>query len=233
MAGLEGIDGHAVQALLKLESSLPATLRHRVEAIQATVLTLGGPGPALDLDVLMTVAGATRDHRQITADYTTHGGTALRRTLQPHRIVRVTDRWYLIAWDLRAADWRTLRLDRLGPDLRLGPRFVPRALDDSEVLTAVSEGVTDRPYRWHAVLTAHAAVSEVGEVIGPTRSRVTAVDPTTTRITGGGDDLTAMALWILSLPFEVTLHEPAEVVPHLERLAARAARLSTSTPSAP
>lgn len=224
VSGLNGLDETAVLALAKLEQSLPSMLRARIQAIQNSVLTLTGPGPIVNVEVLLTAASAIREHRQLHAQYRTHSGAVLARVLEPHRIVRVTDRWYLIAWDVTVFDWRTLRLDRLVPRLPLGTTFAPHDIDDAAVAAAVADGITSRPYRWRTTMTVIAPAEAVGELVSVTRGRVTRVDAATSLVTGGGDDLAAMALWITGLPFEVIVHEPIELREHLEQVATRARR---------
>ena len=35
------------------------------------------------------------------------------RYVEPHRLVSLGRRWYLVAWDLDRGDWRSFRIDRL------------------------------------------------------------------------------------------------------------------------
>lgn len=37
------------------------------------------------------------------------------RRVEPHHLVSWGGRWYLVAWDLDRADWRTFRADRIDP----------------------------------------------------------------------------------------------------------------------
>ena len=98
---LAGIEEAALQALIKLEQSLPAMLRRRVDTLQRVVIPLTGPGPIVAIDTLMTVASAARDTLQLRIDYTSHKGTKIRRLVEPHRVVHVADLWYLVAWGHR------------------------------------------------------------------------------------------------------------------------------------
>ena len=45
---------------------------------------------------------------------------------ETHHLVVRGGRWYLVAWDLDRADWRTFRADRITPKVPTGPRFAPR-----------------------------------------------------------------------------------------------------------
>ncbi|GAA2631743.1 hypothetical protein Adu01nite_27320 [Paractinoplanes durhamensis] len=46
-------------------------------------------------------------------------------------------RWYVVAWDLDRADWRTFRVDRIALRTPNGPRFTPRDLP--ELTAAVAD----------------------------------------------------------------------------------------------
>ena len=222
--GLAGLEEAAIGALVKLEQSLPSPLRHRVEAISRTVLSLTGPGPVTDVAVLLAVASATRGFQQLRIDYVGHGGRASSRWVEPHRLVRAEDRWYLLAWDVGRADWRTFRLDRLTPRLPYGRRFTPRPLPDADVAARVGQGITTRPYRYRVRLTAFAPAAVVGEVVGLRRGQVRPLDAERCEVTGGGDDLGQMAAWVAGLGVDVLVHEPPELHDHLTTLAARLER---------
>ncbi|MDX5574184.1 YafY family protein, partial [Streptomyces sp. ID01-9D] len=123
--GIEGIGESSVRALAKLEQVLPNRLRRRVGALGAfTVPMLHGPeASAVDPGVLTELAGACRDAERLRFAYRTHDGEDSRRTVEPHRLVCTERRWYLVAWDLERADWRTFRVDRITPTPPHGPRF--------------------------------------------------------------------------------------------------------------
>ncbi len=56
-----------------------------------------------------TVAGNER----LRFSYRAADGTESRRLTEPHRLVSTGRRWYLVAYDLDRADWRTFRVDRV------------------------------------------------------------------------------------------------------------------------
>ena len=102
-----GIEETSLRALAKLEQVLPSRLRHRVSALARAVVALPGTGPAVDADVLTAIAAAVRAHERLRFDYADHGGATSRRDTEPHRLVHTGRRWYLVAWDVTRADWRT------------------------------------------------------------------------------------------------------------------------------
>jgi hypothetical protein len=111
--------------------------------------------PQLDLDVLLAVSAAVRRREVLRFDYgavatsSASGpaeqavgghGTPLAppRRVEPHHVVASDRRWYLVAWDLDRADWRTFRLDRMSPRVPTGPRFAPRDLPGGDVRAFVA-----------------------------------------------------------------------------------------------
>ncbi|MET9220523.1 WYL domain-containing protein [Streptomyces sp. NPDC003300] len=84
------------------------------------------------------------------------------RRVEPHHLVARGGRWYLLAWDLDRADWRTFRADRIRPRTPTGPRFTPRDLPGGDVAAFVTarfrgaeapaRGAADWPCRGVVVL---------------------------------------------------------------------------------
>jgi predicted DNA-binding transcriptional regulator YafY len=231
--GLAGIEESALSALAKVEQSLPSRYRHRVQLLQQAVVPLTGPGPQTDLDVLLVVAAAVRDHQRLRADYRRHDGTESRRTLEPHRIVHAGHVWYLLAWDLERADWRTLRLDRLAPVLPAGPRFTPRELPDPDPGRFTAAGITTNVYRYHCRATFHAAAEVVAASITPTIGVVTPVDATTCEVVCGSNSLDEVVLWFGLLDADFEVHEPPELRDRLKVLGRRLASAGAVSGPAP
>src|SRR5215213_2450602 len=117
--GVAGVAESSVSALTKVVQVMPPRLRRRVEALQAMTVEAGlGAGsvaPAVDPGVLTTVAQACRDTVRLRFAYTAADGTASDREVEPARLALLGRRWYLVAYDLGRHDWRSFRLDRLGP----------------------------------------------------------------------------------------------------------------------
>src|SRR5215213_7208651 len=112
-ASVTGIEETAVRALVKLEQVLPSHLRRRVRALQAATTTVPTGGPTVDPQCLTVLAAACRDHERVRFAYSGRDGAESRREVEPHSLVNVGRRWYLVAWDRRREDWRTFRVDRI------------------------------------------------------------------------------------------------------------------------
>src|SRR3954447_5276985 len=99
-ASVTGIEETSVRALVKLEQVLPSHLRRRVNALQTATVTLATSGsPTVDPETLTAIAGACRDRERLRFDYRGRDGIESRRIVEPHTLVNLGRRWYLVAWD--------------------------------------------------------------------------------------------------------------------------------------
>jgi predicted DNA-binding transcriptional regulator YafY len=158
---VEGMAESSVRALAKVVRVMPARLRRRVEALRAVTVPAvwgGGTGPVVDPAALTTVALACREEERLTFGYTAADGAATERHAEPHRLVPSGRRWYLVAYDLDRADWRSFRLDRLSDPEGTGVRFRPRELPAADAAAFVRAGLENlpRPYRVEALVEAPA-----------------------------------------------------------------------------
>ncbi|MFM9697791.1 YafY family protein [Streptomyces europaeiscabiei] len=211
--GIDGIGESSVRALAKLEQVLPNRLRRRVGALNAfTVPLLRGPQlSAVDPAVLTELANACRDAERLRFDYRDHGGAATRRTVEPHRLVCTERRWYLVAWDVDRADWRTFRVDRVTPRPPHGPRFVPREPPAEDLAAYVSQGVSTRVYASHAVVRLLVPLHEAAERISPSAGTLEAHDEHSCLLRTGAASLDVMAIHVMMTGVDFEVVEPAEL----------------------
>ncbi|MGW2458306.1 YafY family transcriptional regulator [Streptomyces argyrophyllae] len=210
--GIEGIGETSVRALAKLEQVLPHRLRRRVSALNAfTVPMLRGGPPVTPVDpaLLTELAHLCRDAERLRFAYRTHEGAESRRTVEPHRLVCTEWRWYLVAWDVDRADWRTFRVDRITPRPPHGPRFTPREPPAEDLAAYVSRGVSTRAYPTHATVRLLVPVQQAAERVSPSSGTLEPDGPDACLLRCGAASLDVMVvhLLMLGLPFEVI--EPA------------------------
>lgn len=219
-----GIEESAVRALVKLEQVLPAHLRRRVRALgQATVAPPLG-GPTVDAGHLTVIATACRDGECVRFAYRSRDGADSRRLVEPHTLVHLGRRWYLLAWDLDRADWRTFRVDRLAKPASTGTRFTPRRLPTKDAAAYVERSIASAPSRFHARVTLHAPADHITKRLPPHAGTIEAIDDQQCLYQTGDDDVAWLALRIAMLGVDFDVHEPPELADHLQTLADRLQR---------
>ena len=223
-ASVTGIEETSVRALVKLEQVLPSHLRRRVNALKAATATLPAGGPTIDPECLTAIAGACRDRERLRFPYRSRDGVDSRRLVEPHSLVNVGRRWYLVAWDCDREDWRTFRVDRLERPSPAGARFTPRELPGGDPAAYVAANLSAAPTRYQARVTLHAPAARLAERVSYMGGSVEPIDEHTCEYCAGDDSLDWLATRLAVLGVEFVVHEPPELVEHLLELAARFTR---------
>lgn len=229
-----GIEETSVRALAKIVQVMPPTLQRRVDALRrATVPAVWSTGPVIDAAVLAAIAQACRDEERLRFQYTVTTGDVTARHVEPHRLVFLGRRRYLVAFDLHRDAWRTFRIDRLETVRTTGVRFEPRPLPAPDAATFVRHSI-GRVTRHYAVeVLVHAPASAIRGVVGQWTD-LDEVDADRCRLRMTVDNLDWPALTLGALRAEFDIVGPAELVAHLHEWSARFARAtSLSTPDSP
>jgi predicted DNA-binding transcriptional regulator YafY len=166
----------------------------------------------------MALAQACRRMDRLRFDYRTGDDRASRRHVEPHRLVSLRNRWYLVAYDLDRQDWRTFRVDRIGPPVATGAKGIPREAPDAAAL--VAEGVAVRAYDVQARVRFPVPRDVLEQHIAPTvgvieKGRAGALS--STAVIGG--DIDWIARYLASLPFPFDVLEPPAVRDEVAALA--------------
>ena len=230
-AAIEGIEETTVRVMAKLEQILPDHLRRRVDALNSNVEILRWapktPVPSATLGVLAT---ACRDCEEVRFDYTRRDGESARRLVQPHQLVSVGHRWYLVGWDVRRTDWRTFRVDRMDDPRLAGVRFEQRTLPAASAAEFVASGLRSAAVQYEAVVVVRGDHERIDSMRRWFGGQIESVDGSPGRMRLGADALEWLAsmVTILSVSFDVEVVEaPAEVY---ELLATATARLNSIAP---
>jgi predicted DNA-binding transcriptional regulator YafY len=223
-ASVRGIEETSVRALVKLEQVLPAHLRRRVRALQSATMTLPADGPTVDPGFLTLIAAACRDRERVRFAYRGRDGVRSRREVEPHSLVNLGRRWYLLAWDAARADWRTFRVDRLTSPASTGVRFPARELPAENAAAYVAQNLSTAPYRYEARVTLHAPAEAVRRYLPFSWGTIEPVDDRTCEYRAGDDNLEWLALRVAMFGVDFNVHEPPELGEHLLVLARRLQR---------
>lgn len=225
---ISGIEESSLRALTKVTQVMPSRLRHRVDALRTMTVPAAwrSPGASIQTGTLTTIAQACRDDEALDFAYTAASGEQSARHVEPHRLVPLGRRWYLVAYDRTRHDWRSFRLDRLTDPRRTGARFRPRRLPAEDAAAFVRAGIENLPTRCTVEARVHAPAATVqGEV--DRWGAVEEVDAGTCllRMTTDTLDWPAMVLGAVGADFEVI--SPPELLDYLHEWARRFTRAAT------
>jgi predicted DNA-binding transcriptional regulator YafY len=206
-----GFEETSVRALAKVIQLLPPRLRRRIDALQAATAPGGfAGGPTLDAATLTTLAMACRGEERLRFDYTPREGEGAARYVEPHRLVSLGRRWYLIAWDLDRGDWRSFRVDRLSGPAPTGARFRPRDIPGGDPVAWMRSRLAAIPTKYDVSVVFATPAAPVCASVGQW-AKVEPIDDASCRMRMSTDDLN-WPLWVLgSLGADFTIESPAEL----------------------
>ncbi|NEW27415.1 helix-turn-helix transcriptional regulator [Nocardia cyriacigeorgica] len=233
-----GIEDAAERALNTVRQVMPTRLRHRIDTLRIAAVESrpNRTEDRVDTEVLTAIGAAVHAREVLRFDYasvtaTEAGDAAPPRKVEPHHLVTRAGRWYLIAWDLDRADWRTFRVDRITPRTPTGPRFAPRELPEGSVSAFVAHRFRGSasgawPCRGEVILDLPAArVSRhnyqdwIVEELGPDRCKVTL----------GSWSWTGIAAVLGNFDADIEVVGPPELAEACARLARRYAAAGAKT----
>ncbi len=228
-SGVAGIGEAAARAAAKLEQMLPDPLRHRLRTVSAVTETIPSTRDPVGADILAAVAAACQRSEQLRFDYRDRHDASTRRQVEPHRLVHVSGRWYLVAYDLDRDEWRSFRGDRISPRTPTGPRFTPREPPAPDLGAFVTRGRMAALWSYRARVTVHAPADVVSARVPIGSWVVEPIDSHTSRLDAGAHspELLAVYLGALGLDF----HLDPDVTPDLAHAAATLATRYAAAPA--
>lgn len=225
----DGLAEPSIRALAKLVTVLPTRLRRRVDALRAmTESTAWTAVPLSDVDpaVLTDLALTCRREERLTFTYTAADGRTSTREVEPHRLVSLGRRWYLVAYDLTRHDWRTFRVDRLTASATTGIRFRPRTLPAPDAATFVRTAIGARRSGYTVTAEIEARATDVHTRVGRWCT-VTALPADRTHIEMTADDLAWPILLLGKVEADFKVLGPPELVAQLREWGTRFSRVGT------
>jgi len=204
----------AMSAMAKIVQVLPTRIRRRIDSLRAVANPAGdGNNRAAvdDITALTTLALACRDADTVSFSYRTNDHAASDRTAQPHRIVNLENRLYLVAWDLDRTDWRTFRIDRIAQPHRTGTRFAPRHLPGGDPVEYLRHRIGSIPSRYRVHATIHAPAARVGAEIVH-YGTVEALDDRSCEVHLAAESLEWAAFCLAATGAPFVVHGPPEAI---------------------
>jgi predicted DNA-binding transcriptional regulator YafY len=223
---VQGVDEASVRALAKLEQVLPSRLRHRVATLQAATTPLtSGDGATVAPETLTVMASAVAGQERLRFAYRSGDGTESRRLTEPYQLVSTGWRWYLVAYDLDRADWRTFRVDRVSDPFATGGRFAPRELPTGSAAVYLRRSMYRQEETYEFDVTFAAPADFVAAQLPGWLGQPEPVDEHNCRLRAGAhDSMAQLALRLASVDCDFTVHEPTELVACVRELGARLTR---------
>jgi predicted DNA-binding transcriptional regulator YafY len=224
--GVSGMADSSMSALAKLEQVLPARLRPQLAAVGSAAEAIPRPGvPQVDAGVLAVLARCCRNNEIVAFDYDGRARGTTRRRVEPHQLLTLAGRWYLLAFDPDRDDWRIFRADRITDVTPVLHRFTPRVIDGASYLV---ESFVSAQYQQTVELTVEASASEVTSTFeGVVRGIVTPLGSSSCRVRFSADTpgmlLTQVAALAALGPFTVDQATP-ETSALISEVGARLAR---------
>jgi predicted DNA-binding transcriptional regulator YafY len=228
-----GIEEAAARALTAVRQVMPSRLRQRVDALDVVEVLPGRSAPQADTEVLLTIGRAIRAREELRFDYQPVGSDRDAdapppppRQVQPHHLLALAGRWYLVAWNPQRSDWRIYRADRISPRIPNGPRFEPRPVPGGDAAAYLagrfkgSDVAGDWPCRGEVVLALPAAdvIPFAGDAV------VEALDEHRCGVKAGSWSWPGLAAALARFDADIEVVGPPELRAAFAELAARAAR---------
>ncbi|HEX6360359.1 helix-turn-helix transcriptional regulator [Actinophytocola sp.] len=214
---VDGLDAAATTALAKLTQVVPSRWRTRLSALADVEARSEQPGRHADRDVLIPLALACRANEAVRIRHRRHDAVAARPVdVQPHRLVALRRRWYLVACPRGADRWAVYALDRIDHVQPLGTRFpAPQPLTDAAAY--VTDALAHGPWRHRIRVLVHTSADLVRDMVDP--SVATVIDTgDECELHLGTDDLDWAARWLAYLNLDLDVIEPVELTDHLHGL---------------
>ncbi|NOT34494.1 MAG: YafY family transcriptional regulator [Candidatus Eisenbacteria bacterium] len=224
--GLASAAPAVASAQAKLERVMPATLRHRVRAVDETVaLDLARATPSADNAALVTLTEAARERRRVRMRYRAAAGEVTEREFDPYGLAYRGGCWYVVGHCHLRLGLRSFRLDRVVTAAAGESRFErPADFDALEHLTFAFATIP-RAFGVELLLETDLATARAqhAHTLGALETVARGV-----RLRGQVDDLAWLARELSRWSFEFRILRPAALRvalrDHARTLRARAAR---------
>lgn len=223
---VEGLEETALRALTKLQQVLPPRLGRRVDALQSHTVRVSGQrrGPRVEGELLALIAATARDREIMRFRYSDHSGAGTERRVEPYRLVNWGRRWYLVAFDLERAGWRTFRVDRITGPRTIGHRFTLRPLPATDVAAYVASNTRQIQMKVRGRVIVHAPAEEVVARMGSWSGSIESLGPDRCLVQLGGRSVEDIAFWLGVLESDFDVVDSPELAAAVRRIADRYAR---------
>jgi predicted DNA-binding transcriptional regulator YafY len=221
-----GLEESAVRALTKVLQVMPPRLRHRAKTVAIATVSATPFDGVIDPETLTALASAAANGERVRFGYADWQGRTTTRHVEPVKLVALSRRWYLVAFDLDRTDWRTFRADRIAQPHATGGRAAHRELPGGDVNTYLAEARAAMApvVRGDVILNLSLADAETRLRDSLGDGRIEAWAHARTRWCTHADTVPWLASQILHLGCEFEVCGPPELSRYLRELADRILR---------
>jgi len=221
-----GLEESAVRALTKVLQVMPPRLRHRAKTVAIATVSATPFDGVIDPETLTALASAAANCERVRFGYADWQGRTTTRHVEPVKLVALSRRWYLVAFDLDRMDWRTFRADRIAEPHATGGRAARRELPGGDVHTYLAEARAAMApvVRGDVILNLSLADAETRLRDSLGDGRIEAWAHARTRWCTHADTVPWLASQILHLGCEFEVCGPPELSRYLRELADRILR---------
>lgn len=204
----DGLEAAAVTALAKLSQVVPSRWRTRLDALADVRSYRGRSDRGANRDVLVPVALACRAGEAVRVRHS-RGGAGEPRPIdvQPHRLVVLRGRWYLVACPKGGTTWLVYALDRIDRVQPLGTRY-PAPAPPEDAAAFVADALAHGPWRHRVRVRVHTSPDLVRELVEPSVAAVVDTGDDECELRFGADDLDWAARWLAYLNLDLDVLEP-------------------------
>lgn len=185
----------------------------------------------VDPEQLTLLAAAATAHERVRFDCRADGGALSGRLAEPHSLVVVGRRWYLLAFDHDRQDWRIFRVDRIERARTTGTRVPPRQPPSGDASKYVTDRLFDKSLVFQAVATLELPAERAAARLGDWAGELQPLGDNTCIWRSPQETVDWLAFRLALLDCDFTVHEPAELVEHLRRLGKRINRSVVRPPT--
>ena len=215
--GVSGLELAAGTALAKVTETAPARARSTLMALGSAVRLSSTGRHASSHRVLLTLAHACRQGEAVQLRQRPAGGGPDRRiTVQPHRLVKVGDRWYLVGWGKGQPDWGLHAVERISRADPLGTTLPapPPPEDPGEFARTF---LAHRPRRHHIRVRLYTSAELARELVNPATGTISD-EGATCALSLETDDLDWAARYLVYLNVDFDVLAPADLTAALHDL---------------
>lgn len=220
---IEGLEEISLRALTKLEHVLPPRIRRRIATLQRAVVPLVRSWVTVDSEVLTMVAQACLDHERLRFEYQRRDGEQTERHVEPHQLVSMHQRWYLLGYDRDRDDWRTFRLDRMKSPWGTRIAFDSRPIPGGSAAAYVEQSLRSMPMKYRVVAEIEAPATEIEPKFRHGEAEVEPLGDDRCMVELQGDALEWLVFILIWLNADFTIQAPDELTDYMSTVSRRLA----------